>query len=156
MKTVLDYITPEMREALKNPSSCWDYEFTDDEIDAAFIEHATYRDSILECAQNMLTFRYRGNWDVIDDKHSALMYCTYVHYLNTLVERGLLVRFDGEFIHPTKVNEYLLDQIKQQTSIIYKMADLLEKHQKRIDVLESDMTFYSNIVEAHFDDDGHC
>ena len=136
MKTVLDCITPEMREALKKPSSCWDYEFNDEEIDAAFIEHSTYRDSILECAKNSLTFRYRGNWDVIDDKHSALMNCTYVHYLNTLVERGLLARFDGNFIHPTKVSDYLLDQIKQQTSIIHKMATLLEKHQKRIEVLE--------------------
>ena len=97
MNTILSYVKSNVREALKNPSLCWNYEFTDDEIDAAFIEHETYRDSILERAKNMLTFRYRGNWDVIDDKHSALMNCTYVHYLNTLVERGLLVRFDWDF-----------------------------------------------------------
>jgi hypothetical protein len=92
MKNVLDYITPEMIYEMRTGSfQCVFGEFTDEEIKSAFLEHETHKEKWIESSiKNTGIARWRGSWDVIENKHDALMCATLREYIKTLMERGLI------------------------------------------------------------------
>lgn len=92
MKNVLDYITDEIVYEIKMNSFQNVFgEFTDEEIKSAFLEHETHKEKWIESSRkNTGIARWRGSWDVIENKHDALMCATLKEYIKTLMERGLI------------------------------------------------------------------
>ena len=126
---VLKHISQETRNNLKvnhlRPSNN-DLPFTDEEIDNAFLEHETYFDEIIERAKNSeYYFRYRGSWDVIDDKHSELMNMVWIPYLDTIVSRKLLIKYNYQYYYPTKLTN-LITHVNSEIQRLQKAVEELK------------------------------
>ena len=116
---VLNYITQETRNSI--------YQFNDAEIDKAFLEHETYLPKIIDDAKTSeLYFRYRGSWDFIIGTHSKLMNMVWIPYLDTLVSRKLLLKYQSQYFHISKLPQV----IEYYKSVIRKLQNDVRKLKK--------------------------